>query len=122
MTKTANYVKIKVVPTASYSATNPNAFPQSTWAYLYIYNIRFPVPSSAKSPYMIYLQLYNSSAANPTSYIEAQYFSVAPKSNILSASITLTQHGNMRTTTGLKYPSFVRFSCTNPSVMNYVLQ
>lgn len=122
VTKTANYVKMRIEGSASYLSGTPNPFPQSTYAYIYIYNIRFPVPSSTKNPYMIYLQLFNSSAANPTTYIEAQFFSVAPKSNILSSSISLTQHGNMVSSSGLKYPGFVRFACTNPSVMNYVLQ
>ena len=73
--RTANYVYIEVKPSATYSVSTPNAFPETpsgngcNYIWVNIYMIRFPRPSSNKYPYMTYFRLFNSSAANPTTYI-----------------------------------------------------
>lgn len=121
VTKTPNYVYLSITPTASYSLSNPNAFPQYSYIWIYLYNIRFPKVSSAKYPYQLYIRLYNSSAANPTTYIQGVSFNVVPKINSLS-NILLTEHGNVNTSSTLNFPAFVRFESKNPAGFNYVLQ
>jgi len=112
VSKTANYVYIQFKPSTSYSAGTPNAFPQSpggcNYIYLRIYKIRFPRTSSPKYPYQMYFRLFNSSAVNPSTYIEADYVNVLPKSNQMSG-IVFSQHGNVNTSLSLNYPTFVRF-------------
>lgn len=67
--RTANYVYIEVKPSASYSIGTPNAFIQTSATWLFLYKVRFPRPNSAKYPSPVYFRLFNSSAANPTTYI-----------------------------------------------------
>lgn len=124
--RTANSVYIEFKPSASYSVGTPNAFPQSpagspTYIWLYIYKIRFPRPSSPKYPYNVYIRLFNSSAANPSTYIQGDAFSVLPRTGTL-AGVTLSEQGNVNTSLTLNYPAFVRFESKVPADMNFTLQ
>lgn len=85
VTRTANYVRIVITPSASYSAGTPNAFPQSNGIYIIIYRLKFPRPSSNKFPYMAYYRVFNSSSVNPTTYINSRLFVVSPPANTLSS-------------------------------------
>lgn len=69
VTKTANYVYIQFNSSVTYAATNPNAFVQNQWVWLYIYKIRFPRTTTNQYPFFTYFRLFNSSAVNPTTYI-----------------------------------------------------
>ena len=105
--KTANYVYIQFNATASYSLTNPNAFPQGSTRYLYISRLRFPRTTTSQYPFFIYFRLFNSSSVNPTTYISAGDSNVIPRSGSVSG-VTITQGGNVQTTSTLNYPAFVR--------------
>jgi hypothetical protein len=87
--KTSNFVHIIFRAAESYLESVPNPFPTNTNTYINIYNIKFPRTSSNKYPFSAYLRLFNSSAVNPTAFMQSRVFSVVPRRDELSSSMKL---------------------------------
>ena len=120
VTRTTNYVHIKfqAYNGSTWDQSNPNSFMPVRYIYLYIYKIRFPVPSDNKYPYTGYLQLFNSSGVNPTSYLDTFTITVVPKPNY-APGVTFTQLGNTNNV-NFKYPNFLRIESKTPATFNYL--
>ena len=116
VTRTANYVHIKVEGSPSYLSSYPNVFPYRTSRYFYISNIKFPQITTNKYVFQVYFRLHESSGVNADTYDYTRTITVLPPRP--SEVFKFHQLGNIRNT-GYKYPRFLRFEVSDYSHMDY---
>lgn len=109
---------------AAYLASNPNIFPYQTSIFIYLTNMYWPLASSTKTIYQIYMSLYASNVVNPVVYNAVRTVSADPLEGTLSG-LSLNYLSNYYTSTSSNYqtyPGVLRFSSTTPSQLNLVVQ
>lgn len=101
-----------------------NVFPYQTYIEVRLYNFLFPLASTNKIVYPIYLTLYKSDIVNPTEYRRAFFISADPIQTD-RPGLSISYLSNYVTSTSANYqtyPGVVRFVSTTPASMNLVVQ
>ena len=76
--RTSNYLQVTIQGNAAYLASTPNIFPYQTSTYIYLRNMYWPLASSTKTIYQIYMSLYASNVVNPVVYNAVNVVSADP--------------------------------------------
>ena len=76
--RTSNYLQVTIQGNAAYLASTPNIFPYQTSTYIYLTNMYWPLASSTKTIYQIYMSLYASNVVNPVVYNAVNVVSADP--------------------------------------------
>jgi hypothetical protein len=121
---TSTYLQVTVKGSPTYLSGTPNAFNYQTTVDVRLYNFVFPLASTNKIVYPIYLTLYKSDIVNPTEYRRAYFFSADPsESNPTGLSISYLNNYYTSTAANFQtYPGALRFASTTPASMNLVVQ
>lgn len=109
--QTSTYVRLTIQANATYLSTISNLFPYQSFTYIRLKNMAFPLTSSNKNVYPLYLALYQSNVVNPITYYYSIQISCNPPYNNL-AGVNFKYVSNMYSTSGntnfQTYPGVVR--------------
>lgn len=122
--RTSTYLQVTIQGNAAYLASNPNIFPYQISTYIYLRNIYWPLASTNKVIYQVYMTLYASNVVNPVTYNAIRTVSANPPEGTLSG-LALNYLSTYYTSTSANYqtyPGILRFSSTNATQLNLVVQ
>ena len=122
--QTSTHLQLVIQGSATYLASNPNPFPYGTYISIYLKNINFPITSSTKTMYQIYVSLFASNVVNPITYYSLQTVSANPAEGTLTGlSLSyLSNYYNSSASYFQTYPGVLRFASTTPLQLALTVQ
>jgi len=122
--QTPTYLKLTIKGSSTYLSTNPNMFPYNTYTTIILKNIYFPVTSSNKNLYPVYVTLFKSDIVNPIPYYYYKNLHVMPSTGALTG-VSFNYINNFFTNTPANYqtyPGALRFESATPPQLSFIIQ